>query len=381
MVSSYCRRCRSHFEVADGEVVPNQTSEPLFGPPADQRPDPPPPAPPPSGPPIRTYKEKQPEDPPPATPVGPPIRIYQEKEAEEPAPAAPVGPPIRVYQEKEAEEPAPAAPVGPPIRTRKAEQVELVFDPPPSGPPIRTRKEDEAEDDLPRQMIGPPVRTRSEGDPIPTEWSVDPPPPLSRDQPSILDRLRDKIRPKPPQRSVLCNQCGRHFSAPAIANASNCPDCGAWLSLADFDINEPWNEPIVTRGNVIIRRKGWVTGIDIDCHDLLIEGRLKGSARCTGRLVIRRSGMIRGKLRCNELRIERWAKVQFIHPVETGRAVINGRVIGSIRAESTVTLLGRSRIAGNVAATDLIMKRGARHTGRLRIVASGEASAASESAV
>jgi cytoskeletal protein CcmA (bactofilin family) len=80
--------------------------------------------------------------------------------------------------------------------------------------------------------------------------------------------------------------------------------------------------------------------------------------------------MIRGKIRCARLRIERRAKVQFIQPVEAGETVINGRVIGSIRSTSTVTLLRRSHLRGNITATELITKRGAKHIGRLRIAES-----------
>jgi cytoskeletal protein CcmA (bactofilin family) len=167
---------------------------------------------------------------------------------------------------------------------------------------------------------------------------------------------------------VLCDQCRREFTAPAGANATNCPECGAWLSLADFEIDEPWNEPIHTRGNVVVRRKGWITEVDVDCHDLLLVGRLERGASCTGSLVIRRSGMIRGKLRCRELRVERRARVHFIHPVETTSAVINGQVIGSIRATATVALQRHSKLTGNITATALIMKRAARHHGRLRII-------------
>ena len=87
--------------------------------------------------------------------------------------------------------------------------------------------------------------------------------------------------------------------------------------------------------------------------------------------------MIRGKISCGELRVERRARVQFIHPVETGLAVINGQVIGSIRARSTVTLMRKSRITGNVAATELVMKRGAQHIGKFRL--SEAAAAAPES--
>lgn len=220
--------------------------------------------------------------------------------------------------------------------------------PPPAPPPIRTRKPD---DELP---IPTPQRKR---------------PQAKRKRPLPLKRLRQFLLPKPKRRYVLCDSCWSESEAPLGANATNCPSCGAYLALHDFDILEPFHEAITTRGNVTIHRRGKISGTTIRCHDLIVRGRLEADAVCTGTLVIRRSGLVRGKIRCARLNIPGRSKVEFIHPVDTAIAVVNGDVTGSIRATRTVTLLKRSRLRGNVTATKLVLKQGACHTGALREIA------------
>lgn len=262
VVSTYCRRCRSHVEIEDGKVrVAGAAAPPAFGPPPEQRPEPPP--------------------------------------------------------------------------------------PPPAPPPIRTRRTD-----LPPEEPPPPAAP-----------AATPPP-----RPTAVARLRKWLRPKPPLRPVLCDQCQAEFRAPVAANATNCPRCGAYMHLRDYDLVEPFGDRIVTRGNVTVRRHAILGGPPVECHNLLVEGRLDTGAWCSGELAIRRSGLVRGKVRCASLRVERRARVEFIHPVETGTAVISGEVTGSIRASYTVTLLKRSRLRGNITATALILRPGARHVGVYRQV-------------
>jgi len=261
VVSTYCRRCRSHVEIDEGKVVNSgSTTKPAFGPSPECRPAPPPPAPPP--------------------------------------------------------------------------------------PPIRTRRPDQATSPAPEPK--PPSR---------------PPKPQ---RPPLLSRLRRSLVPAPKSREVLCDHCRREFTAPVAANATNCPRCGAYLHLHDLEIDEEWDEKILTRGDVVVLRRGSITETRVDCHNLTLSGRLNADVRCTGTFTVRRSGLIRGKIRCATLRIERRVKVEFIYPVETETAVVHGEVVGSIRASGTVSLLKRSRLRGNITTPTLVLKPGASHTGMLR---------------
>jgi len=266
VVSTYCRRCRSHIEIRDGKVIaPDANPEPALGPPPESRPAPP---------------------------------------------------------------PLPASPV-PRIRTHVPEQ------PSPTPPPSEEPKK------------SPPRRSKTPSRPL-------------------LSQLRQSLTPKPKTRNVLCEHCLREFTAPVAANATHCPRCGAYLLLHDYEIDEDWDEEIVTRGNVVVLRHGVISETSVVCHDFTLQGRLDAPVRCTGTFLVRRSGLIRKKVHCAKLRIERGAKVKFIYPVETGSAEIHGEMIGSIRATGPVVLHKRSAVVGNITTPSLVAKPGARHSGRLR---------------
>ena len=49
--------------------------------------------------------------------------------------------------------------------------------------------------------------------------------------------------------------------AVAEAQSSQCPRCSSYISLRDYQINEPWNRRIQTRGDVLIDKSGVVSGI------------------------------------------------------------------------------------------------------------------------
>ncbi len=263
VVSTNCRRCRSHIEIRDGKVVSTEsTAKPALGPPPELRPAPPPSAPPPP----------------------------------------------------------------PPIRTRNPDQE--------STPSTGTAEKKH----IPKKPRRPP----------------------------LLSRLRRSLTPEPKTRAVLCDRCQRKFTAPVAANATNCPGCGAYLHLHNLEIDEAWEENIRTCGNVVVLRRGSVSDIRVECHDFTLLGSLNAEVQCTGTFTIRRSGLIRGKIRCAVLRIERRAKVEFIYPVETGTATILGSVTGSIRATGTVSLLKGSSVRGNITTPNLLITPGATHTGLLR---------------
>ncbi|MGA0846431.1 MAG: bactofilin family protein [Luteolibacter sp.] len=195
---------------------------------------------------------------------------------------------------------------------------------------------------------------------IPTRFGPTPPAP----RPLILRLIR---REKPP-REVLCFGCERPFKTIAAAQSSQCPRCGSYLSLADHEITNHSNSRIQTRGNVIIRKSGSITGPTIRCHHLTVLGKLAADVDCSGDLIIRSSGQIHAELRCRQLRVEKNARVEFLHPVTAESAIIHGHVRGQIFCTGSVTLLRKSQLHGLVRAAELITRPGARHTGTLEII-------------
>jgi cytoskeletal protein CcmA (bactofilin family)/DNA-directed RNA polymerase subunit RPC12/RpoP len=182
---------------------------------------------------------------------------------------------------------------------------------------------------------------------------------------SLLKRL---IYPARPPRDVICFNCGHAFTAIAEAQSSQCPKCGGYVSLLDYDITEQWNRRIQTRGNVTIQKTGSVTGATVRCHHLTVLGELAGSVECSGDLIIRSHGKIIGTVQCRNLRVEKGARVEFLNPVTATTATIDGQVRGQISCSGSVTLEKRAQLHGLVRTSSLVVKAGAKHTGTIEMV-------------
>lgn len=216
------------------------------------------------------------------------------------------------------------------------------------------------------------AKPRKDSDPEPE------PPPETRKVPLMLSRgpavppqkslLMRLLNPTKPPRDVRCFTCGHSFTAIAEAQSSQCPKCSGYVSLVDYEINERWNRRIQTCGDVVIQKSGVVSGVTLQCHHLTVLGELAGSVECTGDLIIRSHGKIIGQVHCRNLRVEKGARVEFLHPVTADTAFIDGNVRGQISCAGAVTLAKRAHLQGLVRTSSLIIKPGARHTGTVEMI-------------
>jgi cytoskeletal protein CcmA (bactofilin family)/Zn finger protein HypA/HybF involved in hydrogenase expression len=192
------------------------------------------------------------------------------------------------------------------------------------------------------------------------------PDPIPLPPQGFLKRLFSKpIKP----RSVVCFDCARQHIAAPTAQSSQCPYCGSYISLRNYIITEPWNRRIQTRGDVIIQKGGCISGIPVVCHDLTVLGELSASVECSGDLIILNHGKIPGKVRCHALRVERGARVEFLHEVEADAVFVDGLLAGQIRCSGTVVLEKRAELRGPIRAARLQVKQGAKHSGPIEITA------------
>ncbi|MDP3849754.1 MAG: polymer-forming cytoskeletal protein [Luteolibacter sp.] len=183
---------------------------------------------------------------------------------------------------------------------------------------------------------------------------------------SLLLRL---LHPAKPARDVICFNCSHTFSAIAEAQSSQCPKCGGYVNLLDHDITDHSNARIKTRGNVIIRKTGSISGVTVRCHHLTVLGGLSASVECSGDVIIRSHGKITGTIACRHLRVEKGARVEFLNPVTATTATIDGHVRGQISCTGSVTLEKRAQLHGLVRTSELIIKAGAKHTGTMEMMA------------
>ena len=182
---------------------------------------------------------------------------------------------------------------------------------------------------------------------------------------SFLMRL---FNPAKPKHDIICFNCSHHYSTIAEAQSSQCPKCCGYISLLNYEINEPWHRRIQTCGDVIIQKSGIVSGTALQCRNLTVLGELAAPVECSGNLVIRSHGKIIGNIHCRNLRIEKGARVEFLNPVTADTAFIDGHVRGQISCTGSITLEKRARLQGLVRTTSLIVKPGAKHTGSIEMV-------------
>jgi cytoskeletal protein CcmA (bactofilin family) len=203
-----------------------------------------------------------------------------------------------------------------------------------------------------------------------------PDPPVQRPQ-TFIQRMLGK-NPKP--RRVVCFDCSVEHTTVGDAQSSQCPACGAYISLRNYLIDDRWNRRIQTRGDVVIQKNGAVSGAPIVCHNLTVLGELAAAVDCSGDLVIRSHGRIPGNVRCDTLRVERGAKVEFLNAIHASDVLIDGMVTGQIHCSGIITLEKRAKLNGLVQAARLVVKQGASHNGSMEIITpdSGEISAPDE---
>lgn len=168
------------------------------------------------------------------------------------------------------------------------------------------------------------------------------------------------------KRSVRCFDCDGEHEILADSTSALCPKCGAYIGLKSYDIRDRSNSRIQTRGNVFVHKKGEVTGITIQCHNLTIEGQIQGGAECSGDFIIRKTGKVNGPVTSERVIVERRAIVDFMSGVVAKEVIIDGEVTGAVTCKKLV-LKKRATLDGDLSVSSLSIEEGARHTGNIKM--------------
>jgi len=183
------------------------------------------------------------------------------------------------------------------------------------------------------------------------------------------------LRPEPP-RAVRCFGCEREFTVVAAAESTQCPDCGAYVSIRNHEICDTWTRELQTCGDVVLQKEGSIRQAHIECRNLTVFGRISGSVDCSGNLVIQSGGKISGTVRCKRLHICRKARVEFHDSVHAREMLIEGETRGVFHCTGTITLARRALLQGFVRAAALHVSSGASHVGTVEIIEPDESAAA-----
>ncbi len=227
-----------------------------------------------------------------------------------------------------------------------------------------------------KPVVRPKYATRlaSEGRPPVQHPTVGPITPKKKERESHIDLIKKLFRRDSGKRSIICYHCENVFEVVPEAQSSQCGKCGGYISLRDYEVDHPWRRRIQTRGDVTILKGGSIIGVMVQCHHLTVLGALEAPVDCSGDLRIRSHGKVIGNMRCRELRVERGAVVEIQGEVHAQRVFIDGQVKAQISCTGTIILEKKAHLQGLARAAGLIVRKGAKHTGKMEVVdgSSGE---------
>jgi cytoskeletal protein CcmA (bactofilin family)/ribosomal protein S27E len=167
-----------------------------------------------------------------------------------------------------------------------------------------------------------------------------------------------------------CFDCGHKFKTSRSARSANCPTCGAYISLEDVEINMNATQPVKTRGDVIIRKRGHLSSSSLQCRDLRCFGTLEANVECGGDAIFRATGTVIGEIRCRRFIVEKGSDLVFKNPVHAEEVEIHARTTGAIFSSGPVLIGGNGAVNGDVTARSVSIEPGGELNGAMNIVRS-----------
>ncbi len=348
MLSSACKKCQTYFKIVDGEVIfKNTNTKPNYRSSLDGS--------------IKPSTEAQ--------------KVPKKEDQADPVSKSPTKPPSDQEVKK-----APASSTQTkskqPLSSKQSE-LSLAEPSPSEKQPKPSKKETSPkvhepnkEESLPQKKetspaSAKPVLANKPDTPDAEKEAL----PLAMDSSNIsIFKGKEVNEPNDAAGKVIrCFDCKHEHRASSKATSAQCPKCGRYIGLKNFEIKTPWNQRIQTRGDVHIMKKGLVQRVTIHCQDLIVEGEFNGSVDCSGDFKIRTNCTIDGDVNCQRLIVEKRAKVEFTKSVRVREIIIDGEVIGDILCAGRAEFHKKSKLTGDLTATGLEMDEGALHNGTLNI--------------
>ena len=182
---------------------------------------------------------------------------------------------------------------------------------------------------------------------------------LLRYEPQI-DKLREYYeRWRPPEsKRVRCHECGRIHEVPYVASSTSCPNCNAHIDLYDVLVEKRVSRVVRTRGNLVIKKFGYLNNQLTICGDADIGGGAAGKIFCDGETKIRTAGRLNCEIGSRRVRVEKGADVIIAHPIRVHDMVVRGKVTARIYCNGTLRILKRGFLKGEVHARSIMVDKG-----------------------
>ena len=175
-----------------------------------------------------------------------------------------------------------------------------------------------------------------------------------------LGKLRGYYeRWRPPEfKRVRCHECGRLHDVPYAASSTSCPNCNAHIDLYDVLVEKRVSRVVRTRGNLVIKKFGYLNNQLTICGDADIGGGAAGKIFCDGETRIRTTGRLNCEIGSRRIRVEKGADVIVAHPIRVHDMVIRGKVTARIYCNGTLRILKRGFLKGEVHARSITVDKG-----------------------
>jgi len=182
---------------------------------------------------------------------------------------------------------------------------------------------------------------------------------LLRYEPQI-EKIREYYhRWRPPEfKRVRCHECARIHEVPYTASSTSCPNCNAHIDLYDVVVEKRVSRVVRTRGNLVIKKFGYLNNQVTICGNADIGGGAAGKIFCDGETKIRTSGRLNCEIGSRRVRVERGADVIVAHPIRVHDMVIHGKVTARIYCNGTLRILKRGFLRGEVHARSIMVDKG-----------------------
>ena len=182
---------------------------------------------------------------------------------------------------------------------------------------------------------------------------------LLRYEPQI-DKLREYYeRWRPPEsKRVRCHECGRIHEVPYVASSTSCPNCNAHIDLYDVLVEKRVSRVVRTRGNLVIKKFGYLNNQLTICGNADIGGGAAGKIFCDGETKIRTAGRLNCEIGSRRVRVEKGADVIIAHPIRVHDMVVRGKVTARIYCNGTLRILKRGFLKGEVHARSIMVDKG-----------------------
>lgn len=169
------------------------------------------------------------------------------------------------------------------------------------------------------------------------------------------------------QINVRCFRCHHRQWESKFAESTQCGRCNTYIRLDDYNIRQPTDRIIRTRGNIVVQRRGSLIGSDISCRNLLAMGTVSTRLDCSGEARFRSSATIEGHLYCERLVVEKGTIVEFSDGVVTEWAEISGTLRGNVTCAGPVEVHRSGILDGDVKAREVRLSNEGTITGEMSI--------------